>query len=166
MPFAAPKTPERDSRKADRLAMPRHLESEILIKPRQGRSYAMLHDDLQQVEKLTQSVKSLLSDADGVLESEGLRQQLETLERCVDYYRRGIAAARIMSEYGHDWLDDMQTRLRQAVAEQHRYDGEGASNYSSLKGREGVEEPADRLASAMHHADRAQAVFGRMFTQA
>lgn len=163
MPFAAPKTTDR-RRETVKLAMPRHLKSEIVLQ-RDDRAhlYAALNADLHQVEALTKNVRVLVQDCDSLLDAEGLRYQIETLERCVDYYRRGIAAARIMGAFGHDWLEDMQMRLKQAVDEQHRYDGEGASNYSSLKGREGVEEAADRMANALHHAGAAQTIVNDMF---
>lgn len=114
--------------------------------------HAAMQGDIKDVEQLTGNVRCLLRDCNDVLESEGIRYQVETLERCMDYYRRGMLAAKIMTEFGDGWLQDMQDRLRKAVDEQHRWDAEGG-NYLSEKGRTGMEPPIDRLTQA---ADRVQ----------
>lgn len=124
--------------------------------------YAAMQADIHQVEILTQNVRGLIRDCDDVLTSEGLQYQIETLERCVDYYRRGILAAKIINEFGGGWLQDMQARLRKAVDEQHRWDGEGG-NYLSEKQHRGLDQPIDKLTQAADRVEEAMLAMNKFF---
>ncbi len=86
-----------------------------------------LDQQLCDAEQLTNELKRLLVKYENALEQEGIREQVETLERWMESYRRGLSAARKISEKGTDWLTDLRERLKMAAEELNRLEGEGGN---------------------------------------
>lgn len=88
---------------------------------------AVLYQQLAEAEELTNELKRLLVRYESALEQEGIRQQVETLERWMESYRRGLNAARKLSENGMPLLTEMRERLKLAADELQRLEGEGGN---------------------------------------
>ena len=86
-----------------------------------------LDQQLCEAEQLTNELKRLLVKYENALEQDGIREQVETLERWMESYRRGLSAARKISEKGTDWLTDLRERLKMAAEELNRLEGEGGN---------------------------------------
>lgn len=86
-----------------------------------------LDQQLFEAEQLTNDLKRLLVKYENALEQEGIRQQVETLERWMESYRRGLSAARKISEKGTTWLTELKDRLKLAAEEINRLEGEGGN---------------------------------------
>lgn len=84
-----------------------------------------IHEQLQQVEELTNELKRLLVTCETTLDAEGIKQQIEALERWAESYRRGIKAAGKISLLGPAWLTDLRGRLKNAADEMTRLTNEG-----------------------------------------
>lgn len=153
-------------------SMPREMKSDFVMSlsatPDEenvsafGLSNEYLEESLRNVESLTQNVRELLDDAGAVIDSEGLRHQVETLERCADSYRRGMIAARMLHNFGEDWLQDMQVRLQNALDDYARFDGEGGS-YMAENNRNTQDEPIKRLRRASRNVNEALANIEHIF---
>ena len=98
-------------------------------------AHPLLHD----VEELDNEMKRLLVKHEGVLNDEGIRRNVEVLERWLESYRRGLVAAHKISETGSGWLGDLRDRLKLAAEEMQRLEGEGG-NPSSKEQAEKIEE--------------------------
>lgn len=83
--------------------------------------------ELYQVEELTNELKRLLVRHENTLEEEGIRQEVETLERWMESYRRGLAAAGKISGTGKEWLSNVRDHLKLAADEMHRLESEGGN---------------------------------------
>ncbi len=94
---------------------------------------------LQEAEELTNELKRLLVKYEIALDEEGIRHEVEILERWMESYRRGIAAANKISDTGLEWLSTLRDRLRLAAEERQRLEGEGG-NPASKKQAETTEE--------------------------
>lgn len=85
------------------------------------------NDQLDEAENLSEEARKLLVQCGGALSSEGIRQEALILERWLESYRRGISAARKLTDSGPELLEDMSTRMRQALEELHRFEEEGGN---------------------------------------
>jgi hypothetical protein len=85
---------------------------------------AMLEKQAQEVETLVQELRKLLVRYESALGEEGVRGQLETLERWSESFRRGLKAAAKMSALAPQWLRDAQEKLKLAADELNRMDAE------------------------------------------
>ena len=90
-------------------------------------SCAVIHQQLGEAEALTNELKRLLVRYESTLEQEGIREQVETLERWMESYRRGLSAARKISENGTGLFIEMRERLKLAADELQRLEGEGGN---------------------------------------
>ncbi len=81
--------------------------------------------ELADVDALTLDLKRLIVRHEDALSGEGLRSDLEQLERWAVSYRRGISAALKLSALGPDWLNRLREKLKLAADELTRMDGEG-----------------------------------------
>jgi hypothetical protein len=88
---------------------------------------SLLDQQFSDAEQLTNELKRLLVRYEGALEQEGIRHEVETLERWMESYRRGLSAARKISEKGTSWLTDLRERLKLAAEELQRLEGEGGN---------------------------------------
>ncbi len=102
-------------------------EAETTAVPDTGDKQAAFGSQLAQVEELTNELKRLLVNCEATLEAEGIREQVETLERWAESYRRGIKAAGKISELGPAWLTDLRGRLKMAADEMGRQADEGGT---------------------------------------
>jgi hypothetical protein len=82
---------------------------------------------LEEVEQLANEMKRLLVRHEFALEHEGIRHQMETLERWMESYRRGLAAANKLSANGATWLGELRDQLKFAADEILRLEGEGGN---------------------------------------
>jgi hypothetical protein len=82
---------------------------------------------IAEVEELTNDLKRLLVKYENALEQEGIRHQVETLERWMESYRHGLSAARKISQNGTSWLTELRARLKLAADELQRLEGEGGN---------------------------------------
>lgn len=80
---------------------------------------------LESAEELTNELKRLLVKHEHTLDEEGIRREVEILERWMESYRRGLAAANKISETGTSWLTTLRDRLKLAADEIQRLEGEG-----------------------------------------
>lgn len=86
-----------------------------------------LDQQLCEAEQLTNDLKRLLVKYENALEQEGIRGEVETLERWMESYRRGLSAARKISEKGTHWLTELRERLKLAAEELQRLENEGGN---------------------------------------
>ncbi len=82
---------------------------------------------LEEVETLTNELKRLLVLHQPALESEGIHHHIETMERWMESYRRGILAAHKLSEHAPGWLGEVRSRLTLASDELLRLESEGGN---------------------------------------
>ena len=80
---------------------------------------------LTEAEALVNDIKRVLVKSEHALENEGVKSDMETLERWMESYRRGLAAANKISVSGPEILSKLKDRLKLAVAEQQRFEDEG-----------------------------------------
>ncbi len=106
---------------------------------------------LHEVENLTNELKRLLVQHEVTLDEEGLRREVEILECWMESYRRGLAAANKISESGVGWLLQLSDRLKMAVEERQRLEGEGGNPASQeqIKKTEELLEAARRIDKAI-----------------
>jgi len=90
-------------------------------------SSVILIQQLAEAEELTNVLKRLLVKYESALEQEGIREQVEILERWMESYRRGLSAACKISENGPALLTEMKKRLKLAADELQRLEGEGGN---------------------------------------
>lgn len=98
-----------------------------------------LQQQLQDVEALEHELKRLLVRHEATLDAEGIRKEVEILERWMESYRRGLAAADKISCTGMTWLADLRDRLKLSADERQRLEGEGG-NPASKEQAEKTEE--------------------------
>lgn len=98
-----------------------------------------LEQKFAEAEELTNELKRLLVKYEHALEQEGIREQVETLERWMESYRRGLSAARKLSENGAELLTEMQKRLKLAADELQRLEGEGGNPASKEQAQQAEE---------------------------
>ncbi len=89
--------------------------------------HSPLDQQLCEAETLTNDLKRLLVKYENALEQEGIRHEVETLERWMESYRRGLSAARKISEKGPQWLTQLRERLKMAAEELQRLENEGGN---------------------------------------
>lgn len=103
--------------------------------------------ELADIDALTLDLKRLIVRHESELSEEGLRSDLEQLERWAISYRRGISAALKLSALGPDWLNRLREKLKLAADELTRMDGEGPNNSAD-------EEDNHSRAEDLMHASR------------
>jgi phosphoenolpyruvate carboxylase len=81
----------------------------------------------QDVKALVDDLKRLLVHHEKALNEEGIRDQVEVLERWMESYRRGLSAANKIAESGMELLPALRSRLKLAVDEMQRLEGEGGT---------------------------------------
>lgn len=113
---------------------------------------------LKDVEDLTAELKRLLVRHERTLEEEGIRHEVEVLERWMESYRRGLAAASKISENGMEWLSHLRNHLKLAVDELQRLEGEGGAPPSKQQ-----LERMDELIKAVSRIDNVLPEFEHMF---
>ena len=82
---------------------------------------------MQDVEALTNELKKLLVKHETMLDEEGIKHEVEVLERWMESYRHGLAAATKISNTGMGWLGDLRDHLKLAADELQRLEGEGGN---------------------------------------
>jgi hypothetical protein len=82
---------------------------------------------MDEAENLTEEARQLLVRCKTSLTGEGVREEALALERWLESYRRGISAAQKLSDRAPELLENMSTRIRQALAELQRYEEEGGN---------------------------------------
>jgi hypothetical protein len=97
------------------------------MSPQNAESCTTFTQQLAEAEELTNELKRLLVRYESALEQEGIRQQVETLERWMESYRHGLSAARKISENGTSLLTEMRERLKFAADELQRLENEGGN---------------------------------------
>lgn len=103
---------------------------------------------LEVVEELTNELKRILVSHEQTLREHEIRQKVEILERWMESYRRGLSAARKISEKGTSILNELTNNLKLAIDERHRLEGEGGSAPSGEES-----EKIDDLIKTMHHIE-------------
>ena len=86
-----------------------------------------ISQQLAEAEELTNELKRLLVRYESALEHEGIRDQIEILERWMESYRRGLSAAHKIAENGPAWLTELREKLKFAADELQRLEGEGGN---------------------------------------
>ncbi len=113
---------------------------------------------LHEVENLTNELKRLLVHHETALDEEGVRREMETLERWMESYRRGLAAANKISETGIGWLSELRDRLKMAASERLRLEDEGGNTASGEQHKH-----TEDLLAAANHIEKAMPVIEQMF---
>jgi len=80
---------------------------------------------MENVEALGNDLKRLLVHSESGLINTGVRQQIEQLERWIESYRRGLAAAEKISHAGLEMLTQARDQLNLAHEERLRLEDEG-----------------------------------------
>lgn len=118
-------------------------------------------NQLEEVEELTNELKRLLVKHERTLDEEGIRKEVECLERWMESYRRGLAAAHKISETGTGWLGTLRDKLKLAADEMQRIEGEGGAPAS----REQAEKTED-LVKAVRRIEKVIPSIEQMFPSA
>jgi hypothetical protein len=92
-----------------------------------GANTASLQQQLEDVEALDNELKRLLVRHENALKQEGVRHEVETLERWMESYRRGLAAACKIAVNGRACLANLKEKLKYAARELERIDNEGGN---------------------------------------
>jgi len=116
---------------------------------------------LHEVENLTNDLKRLLVQHEFTLDEEKLRHEVETLERWMESYRRGLSAAHKISETGTVWLTELRDRLKMAAGERLRLEDEGGNPPSQEQNKR-----TDALLEVIGHIDRTLPDIERIFHSA
>lgn len=122
---------------------------------------AFSQNQLQEVEELANELKRILVKHEKTLDEEGIRQEVECLERWMESYRRGLAAAHKISETGTGWLTHLRDKLKMAADEMQRIEGEGGPPAS----REQAEKNED-LVKAVRRIEKVMPSIEHMFPSA
>ncbi len=104
--------------------------------------------DIHEIEQLTNELKRLLVSHEDTLNDEGIRREVEMLERWMESYRRGLSAAHKISETGTTILNDLRNHLKLAINERHRLEDEGGNPSTKDDSRK-----LNDLADTMHHIE-------------
>ena len=103
---------------------------------------------MKDVEELTNELKRLLVHHESMLDEEGIRHEVEVLERWMESCRRGLAAAHKISQTGTAWLSDLRNHLKLAVEERHRLETEGGNPANQEQA-----EKTDELLRTLQHIE-------------
>lgn len=82
---------------------------------------------LAEAETLVNDIKRVLVRSESALENEGIRTEMEVLERWMESYRRGLSAANKLANSGGEILHKLEEQLKLAISEQQRLDDEGGN---------------------------------------
>ena len=88
-------------------------------------SCSSLERHMQDAEQLVTDLKRILVRYEDALDEEGIREEIETLERWAQSYRLGMRAAAKLSEQGTELLSHARERLKLAADEISRMEAEG-----------------------------------------
>lgn len=99
---------------------------------------------LKEAEEMVKVMRRLLVRYENTLEHEGLRSQIETLERWMQDYRRGLEAAKEISDHATEWVNSARDQFKLAADELHRLESEGGNPLT----REQVKESEDLMKAA------------------
>lgn len=115
--------------------------SEAVIAPETGagQSYTSLQQQMQDVETLGKDLKRLLVRYEPAIEQEGIREDVETLERWMESYRRGLSAARKIADNGTACLTELRERLKKTADDLQRLENEGGNLAPSTRQAEETE---------------------------
>jgi hypothetical protein len=104
------------------------------------------------VEPLRQDIKSMLNKCEPTLEKEGLLDQAEKLEYCLDSYSRGISAAKELTQSGAAYLQEMRDHLIQRSQDLQRLESEGGAPSTPAQELEAAElnRAIDRIDHLIH----------------
>jgi hypothetical protein len=124
-----------------------------------------LEEHLKNVEEMAFSLKKILVSNQGALNREDnkeCRQHIEVLERWMESYRKGLAAANKISSLGPAWLAESKERLKLALTELQRLEGEGGN----LPSDSSTAEETDSLSRAVRHLEKIIPALEEMFKTA
>jgi hypothetical protein len=117
---------------------------------------------MKNVESIAFSLKKILVNNQSALgreDNEECRRHLEVLERWMESYRKGLAAANKISSLGPTWLVESKERLKLALVELQRLEGEGGNLSSS----DHPEQETESLARAVRHLEKIIPAVEEMF---
>jgi uncharacterized protein (DUF3084 family) len=97
---------------------------------------AQFSGQLTEVETLIHTLKRTLVHNEEALEHEGIRSDMERLERWLESYRHGLSAATKLATAGNEMMRNIRDRLKLAVEEMHRLEGEGGNPASKSQALE------------------------------
>ena len=115
---------------------------------------------LEDVMQLGNELKHLLVRSQRELIKGDAREQVEQLERWIESYRRGLAAAMKISNSGIDMLTKAREQLALALEEQQRLDDEG---FCSTNPESDECKQTEGLAAAIRRMDKLIPVFQESF---
>jgi hypothetical protein len=93
--------------------------------------YSTLQQQMHDVEQLGKELKRLLVRYEPAIEQEGIREDVETLERWMESYRRGLSAACKIADNGTACLAELRERLKKTADDLQRLEGEGGNPASA-----------------------------------
>lgn len=93
----------------------------------QSECYSTLQQQMHDVEQLGKELKRLLVRYEPAIEQEGIREDVETLERWMESYRRGLSAACKIADNGTACLAELRERLKKTADDLQRLEGEGGN---------------------------------------
>lgn len=88
---------------------------------------------LSEAESLVNELKRILVRHESTLDEEGIREEIEIIERWAESYRRGMKAASKLSEQGCELLEHVRERLKLAADEITRMEDEGPATPEAAK---------------------------------
>jgi hypothetical protein len=136
----------------------------------QEESIAPLKDQMHEAEKLADGLTMLLANYQPLLEREGIRDQVETLQQWAECYRNGLDAADQISQNAGSMVAGLQERTKFAAEELHRFEDDGGpiANKQQAAETENLSRVARRLTQVTpdieNLAEFAQAQSKRQYT--
>ena len=122
-------------------------------------SLSQQEQQLVEVEELTFKLKKLMVKYEDTLAEEGIRKQIETLERWTESYRRGLKAAKNISDTGLTWLGELRNHLKLSADEILRFEEEGGNPITPEQAAK-----ADALLKATRSLDKVIPIMENIFT--
>jgi len=121
----------------------------------------LLLEQMQAAENLVDELKQLLEKYEPVIDREGARSQMETLEYWAECYRYGLSAADKIFQNGNTWLSDLNERLKQETESMRRLEDEGGQPVEKSQAS-----CVDNFAKTTHYLSRVIRDIERLFGHA
>jgi hypothetical protein len=124
-----------------------HMYSTLMKRPQEEEIIPPLQEQMHEAQRLADELTLLLASYQPLLEREGIRDQVETLQYWAECYRNGLNAADQISQNAGTMVACLQERTKLATEELHRFEDDGGpvANKQQAAETEGMARVTKRL---------------------